>query len=382
MDIFFTRIFMKQAVLEKKKTLLFATAINILLSAGKAIGGVLGNSSALLADALDSLTDLVGDVIVILGVWVAGKPADEQHQFGHYKAESIVTVVAGLLIVGAALSMLVRSISLLISNETPYTQPWTAFVALWSILTCTGMYFFLDARARKHNSPGLGAAAAHKLADAGTSVAALAGIVLSTFFDIHWGDAAASGIVSIWIIRTGVKIILRGGHELLDGATELKMDRQIFNIAQNVSGVSGVHGLKTRSAGGKIFAEMDISISDNLSVADGHVIAHRVRDRLTREMPHLADVIVHIEPAGGERAVRNSIISQSQKILSMESELRSFHGIDVLPSQNGFILVVDVVVSPDITVRHAHMICESLRKRLLDIPKLSDAIIHIDYQKD
>lgn len=365
----------------RQRAALFAATVNIVLFFGKLSGGLLGRSAALLADALDSLTDLLGDVAVLGGVWVAQKPPDDAHQYGHFKAESIATALVGLLIVAGAVAMLARNI-LTFRKPTPQPEIWTVFIAAASIIICTISYLYLRSRAKKYSSPALGAGAAHKLADAFTSVAALIGIVLSVAFHLPWGDRAASAVVAIWVIRTGVKIIFHGGHELLDGAPEPDIEKLAIKIIRETPGVSMVRNLRMRSAGGKIFAELDITIAPNLSITDAHIIAHRVKNRLAEKIENLADAIVHTEPCRKNTIAQSEISHKGMEILSSCKKLRGFHGIAVLPSNNGFILVADIVVSPNITVREAHNIADELRNRMLKIPNLADAILHIDYQRD
>ena len=278
--------------------------------------------------------------------------------------------------------MLARSIHNLAEHTPTIPQTWTALIALASVIICAAVYAFLHKRNKELGSPGIEAAAAHKLADSFTSVAAFIGIVASSLFNIPWGDTVASGIVSLWVMRTGLKITFRGGHELLDGAPGVAVEREILSIAMETPGVTSVRKIRTRSAGGRIFAEMDITTSKELSITNAHVIAHRVRDNLIAKITFLNDVVVHIEPSPDEDSPQDIIKTQAQKILSASKDLRGFHRLAVLSSENGCILVVDIVVPPDITVRNAHHISDDLRQRLLAIPKLADAILHIDYNRD
>ena len=365
----------------RQRAAIFAAAVNIILFFGKLLGGFFGRSSGLLADALDSMTDFLGDVVVLGGVSLAKKPPDEKHQYGHYKAESLVTAIVGLMIIAGAVVMLARGV---FSFGRPATAPelWTAIIAAGSVIICIGTYLYLHNRAGKLSSPALDAGAAHKLADAFTSIAALTGILLSSVFHIRWGDSAASALVAIWVIRTGIVIVSRGGHELLDGAPSSEIENLAIKIIAETPGVINIGDVRMRSAGGRIFAEIDISTSKDLSVADGHIVAHRVRNRLKRNLKNLADAVIHIEPCYKDASQKDEIKKAAQKILAEETQLRGFHGINVLPSNVGFILVADIVVSPSITVKEAHDIAENLRQKLIQIPQLGDAILHIDYKRD
>lgn len=366
---------------ERQRSALVGAIVNISLFFIKLAGGFIGRSSALLADALDSLTDMVGDVIVVGGTWFAEKPADRSHQYGHYKAESLVTAVVGLIIIGSAAAMLIHGV-LKIGKVSAVPELWTLFVALTSIVVNILLYFYLHRKSQKFFSPALDAAALHKLSDAFTSVAAFVGIAAAVLFGIGWADSAASIVVAIWVIRTGMVIVFRGGHELLDGAPSADVEKTAYKIISQTAGVSRVVALRMRSAGGKIFTETDIAVAKELAIEEGHTVAHRVRDELMKNIPNLADVVVHIEPSSRDESIKGKISKRAVEIISSRSGILSFHGIAILSSEQGYILAVDIVVSPDISVRAAHDIADALRNDLLTEINLADAIIHIDYKKD
>jgi len=368
--------------IKKKSAVFFAIAVNIILFIGKLVGGILGGSSALISDSLDSLTDFIGDIIVLGGIWFAGKPPDKKHPYGHYKAESLVTAIVGIIIIASATTMLYRSLISLYTGGFATPRRWTAFVALGSIAGCLITYFYLHRASKKYFSSALEAGAAHKFADALTSLAALLGILLSSFLKIRWGDPAASAIVSLWVMRTGIKIISRGGHELLDGAPDEDFELTVKRTIASIPAVEKIHSLQMRTAGGKVFAHIDISVPSELSIADAHIVAHRVGDVLMTKFPRIADVVVHTEPCDNDRRIEDEIIWKVRKILGKEDEIKNFHGIDALVSENGFIVVADIVVAPEMTVKNAHKIAQRIRDEIIKIENIADAIIHIDYTRD
>ncbi len=366
----------------KKVAATFALIVNVILFASKLVGGILGRSSVLVADSLDSLTDFVGDIIILSGIWIAGKPPDKKHPYGHYKAESIVTAVVGIIIVASATVMMANNIISLVQGEFQTPAKWTLFIAIISIIGCVVTYLYLTNKSKQYSSPALEAGALHKLADALTSVAAAAGISLSVFFGVKWGDSVASIVVAIWVIRTGIKIIFRGGHELLDGAPDDNFKNQISNSIAAVPGVERVIQMRMRTAGGKVFIHADISVSSQLSISDAHIIAHRVRDKIISEYSRLADVVIHTEPCQFTENIQEDIADNAKQILTETDEIQQFHGLNVLTSKKGFIIIVDIVVNPEITVREAHIIADNLHSKLTQIHRVEDAIIHIDYTTD
>ncbi|MCD6595678.1 cation diffusion facilitator family transporter [bacterium] len=367
---------------KKKSAVFFAIAMNTILFVGKLIGGILGHSSALISDSLDSLTDFVGDIVILGGIWFAGKPPDKKHPYGHYKAESLVTAIVGIMIVSSAILMLYRSIFSLYTGNFSTPKQWTGLVAFGSIIGCLITYFYLHRASKKYFSSALEAGAVHKFADALTSVAALIGIFLSSFMKIRWGDPVASAIVALWVSRTGIKIISRGGHELLDGAPDDDFEYAVEQTIISIPAVEKIHSLQMRTAGGKVFAHIDISVPSELSIADAHIISHRVRDVLITKFPRLANVIIHTEPCENESEIENEIITRVRQILTNYDKIKEFHGVDALVSENGFIIIADIVVDPEMKVKNAHRIADEIREKIIEIENIADAIIHIDYTRD
>ncbi len=363
-----------------KGTALLAAAVNSALLLGKLFGGFLGKSSALLSDAVDSLTDLAGDVAVLGGIWLSERPPDDTHHFGHHKLESLAAAVVGFLVVGSAAAIVFRAMASLIRGA-PEPAPWAVAVALGSAAVCLTTHAYLRKRAKALASTAIEAAAIHKLSDAATSLAAAAGIALSSFAKVPWGDAAASVLVALWVLRTGVGIVVRSCNELVDGAPPQSQRAALEEAVLKTPGVEELRSIKVRSAGGKLFVEAEIAVSPSLSVADGHVVAHRVQDRLTKGFPHVVAATVHVEPSEPQNrlpaleAVLRQIAAQDERILG-------FHNLDLLPTRSGSVAVVDIVVPPNMTVVAAHDVAEKVRYGLSALPGVADAIVHIDHRRD
>jgi cation diffusion facilitator family transporter len=364
----------------RKKYVFAAAGVNILLILLKAIGGILGASAALLADALHSLADLITDIIIAIGVSWSEKPADSNHHYGHYKAESLVTAIAGIIISGGAAVMLLHSVLPGEEATARLPRPWTAVIAAFSIFVCFVTYLVLSKGARKLNSPGIAAAAADKLADSLTSVAAAAGITGSLVFQTIWVDRIASVIVALAVLRTGIKILLRGGHELLDGSPSTKVVDNLKQAVMAVDRVENVHSVRMRSAGGRMFAEIDITTCRAGTVEAGHDLVHEVKNVLLKQFTYLEDVVVHVEPC--EENIQQNLQEQIRAIFNECPNCISFHDIEILQSPKGYVATADIQLPENLTVKKAHEIADQLQKKCLAIPRITDAVIHVDYSDD
>ena len=364
----------------RKKYVFIAAGVNVILVIVTAAGGFFGTSAALLADALHSLADLFTNIIIAIGVSWSEKPADSNHHYGHYKAESLVTAIAGILISCGAAAMLLHS---LIPGEVKTTQlpkPWTIGVAVFSIITCIFVYRFLSYGAKKLHSPGIAAAAADKLADSLTSVAAAVGISGSIIFQTVWADRIASVVVALAVLRSGIKILIRGSHELLDGSPSSAIIEQIKQTVSSVDRVENVHSVRVRSAGGRMFAEIDITTCPTGTVEAGHALAHEVKNTLLKQFAYLADAVIHVEPSEGNTI--HDLKEQISAVFSACSHCTSFHDIEILQSLRGYVATADILLPPDYTVKQAHEIADELQKQCLAIPLITDAVIHVDYSDD
>jgi divalent metal cation (Fe/Co/Zn/Cd) transporter len=242
------------------------------------------------------------------------------------------------------------------------------------------VYRVLSHGAKKLHSPGIAAAAADKLADSLTSVAAAVGITGSIVFQTIWADRIASVVVALAVMRTGIKILMRGGHELLDGSPSSTVIDEIKQTINHIDRVEDVHAVRVRSAGGRMFAEIDISTCRAGTVEAGHALAHEVKNSLLNQFAYLEDVVVHVEPCK-----ENTVQDLQQKICAVFSKCThctSFHDVEILQSPKGYVATADIQLPADLTVKEAHAIADDLQKQCLAIPRVSDAVIHVDYSDD
>jgi cation diffusion facilitator family transporter len=274
-------------------------AINLVLAAVKMVAGTLGHSHAVVADALHSLTDLVTDVALLAGVRFWSKPADERHPHGHQRIETLVTVLIGLSLGAVALGLMWDAIvgRHAVGRFTP--TPLALAAAVLSIVVKEVLFRWTLAEGRIVNSPALIANAWHHRSDALSSVpAALAVAVAVLAPEVAFVDRIGALVVCIFILFAATRILAPALSQLIDTGAPREDRRRLREISIGVEGVEDVHAIRTRYVGPNLAVDLHVEVNAELSVEEGHAIGEAVRQRLLDRGPKVADVLVHVEPAG------------------------------------------------------------------------------------
>jgi len=284
-----------------EKTAIHATYFSILGNASlallKGIAGFFGNSYALIADAIESTTDIFASVLVLIGLKYASKPADENHPYGHGRVEPLITfIVVGFLITSATI-IGYESIQ---NIGTPHELPeiWTLFVLgpiiLWKELS----YRFVLKKSKESNSSSLKADAWHHRSDAITSVAAFIGISIALFFGkgFESADDWAALFASGFILYNSYLIFRPALGEIMDEHVYGDLVEEIRKVSLTVEGVKGTEKCFIRKAGMQYHVDLHATVSATISVRLGHEIAHKLKDTLQQEIPQLGQILIHIEP--------------------------------------------------------------------------------------
>ncbi len=271
--------------------------VNLLLGVVKLIGGVIGNSFALIADAINSLGDVVATVVVLFALRVAQRPADAEHPYGHTRAEGIAASNVALLIIVSALFVGWEAIQRI---DGPHDIPptWTLWVAGFNVLIKEGLYQYKMRVGRRTGSAAIIANAWDHRSDAFCSLAVLLGLAAVRLGGPRfiWADEAASLVVVAAIVWSGAQLFRSSASELMDVQAGSGFVDQIRAVATSMAGVEDVETLWVRKSGLEFFADIHIQVDQNLTVAQGHLIGHQVKDRLLEEFSNLRDVLVHLEP--------------------------------------------------------------------------------------
>ncbi len=271
--------------------------LNLILAAAKGTAAFLGNSNALMADAAESLTDILTSVIVWFGIKTAVKEPDEDHPYGHGKAEAIASIIVVVFLLSTAIAIAARGFQLL-WNPTTLPESFTLWVLIIAIILKEGIYRYLKAKAKNLGSSAMLAEAMHNRSDAITSLVALAGISIALIGGGKYvaADAYASLVASVIIVFNAVRIFRPALNELMDAAPPHELIKKIRQIAENVEKVKEVEKCQVRKMGMHYFVDMHVVVDGSMTVYEGHDVAHRVKDAVKHELPYIADVLVHIEP--------------------------------------------------------------------------------------
>jgi len=288
------------------KPIVFATwigiIVNLLLSILKAVGGVLSGSRALLADALHSASDVLSSFVILFGVKIANKPPDEEHPYGHGKAENIASIIVAILLIVVGIEISISSIKVFYGIVPPAPSILALFILLISIGVKEGLYHYKSRLGKKLNSTALIADAWHHRSDSLSSVAALIGVGLSMLGEkLHlsyfiYGDAVAGIVVSIIVMKVGYDLIKASATVILEKVLSKEEIQHYKETVFKIDRVKRIDQLFARTHGSYIIIDIKISVDQHITVKEGHDIAREVKTILMDSHVEIEDVLVHINP--------------------------------------------------------------------------------------
>jgi cation diffusion facilitator family transporter len=278
--------------------------MNVLLTVVKGSVGWWTGSRALVADAVHSAADVIASLVVIVGLRIANKPPDENHPYGHGKAELLSSALVGLFLLAAAVDVGYGAIHAL-SEPPPAPHVLAAATALAAIVIKEALFQYSYRLGQRLNSRSLLASAYDHRSDVVSSTAALLGIVLS-LAGAHWGipwllrmDAAASALVAVLIGKMGIEVMRDATRVLMDtAAAPMELDAYRGFIEQ-IEGVQRIDELRIRDHGRYVIVDVKIGVDAGITVAEGHDIAAEVKRRMMEAYPRVLDVFVHVNPYYG-----------------------------------------------------------------------------------
>ncbi|WP_303031612.1 cation diffusion facilitator family transporter [uncultured Duncaniella sp.] len=281
---------------------LIGSAVNAVLIVLKFIAGIFGKSSAMIADAVHSLSDFITDVIVLVFVKIAGKPRDKGHDYGHGKFETFATMIIGLLLSLAGVGLLANGIDLVIKSCNGHTLERPTMLALViavvSILSKEWLYRFTAAKGREVNSQAVVANAWHHRSDAISSAGTLVGVAGAMFLGDSWRilDPVAAIVVSLFIIKSGYDIMKPSVNELLESSLPEAQETEIRQLVLGVPGIISVHNLRTRRIGNGIAVDMHAKMDGSISLTEAHSRASAAEMAIRGRFGANAIINIHMEP--------------------------------------------------------------------------------------
>jgi cation diffusion facilitator family transporter len=284
------------------KVTLIGSVVNIVLVTFKFIAGTIGNSSAMIADAVHSLSDLITDAAIIVFVRISNKPKDKSHDYGHAKFETFGTLLIGIVLLAVGLGIAwngTEKIFSVIRGEILKVPGMIAFyAAIISIVSKEILYRYTVICGHKLQSDATIANAWHHRSDALSSLGTAAGIGGAILLGEQWTilDPLAALIVSFYIVKVAFQLMKPCIDELMEKSLSDDVENEITSIATSFCGVSDLHGLRTRKLGNKYAMEFHIRMDGKISLAEAHNTMTKIEQRLKERYGHGTHVIIHTEP--------------------------------------------------------------------------------------
>jgi cation diffusion facilitator family transporter len=273
-------------------------AVTAVLALVKLTVGLMGHSAAVVADGLESCGDVVSSGFVLLGLTLAAKPADENHPYGHGRAETLTGLLVGLVLTAGGALISYGSIERL---GLPH-QPLAVYV-VWPLVASVGVKIVLSSvkfrYGRKLNSAALSADAWHDATDTVSAITAIIAVWLTLLSPERFGNADSYGgfIVGLIVIGAGVRVAYETAMQLMDTMPDDRLMSQIRETAMEEAGVRGVEKCFARKTGLRYHVDLHLEVDPDMTVRQSHDLAHRVQDRIQGRLEWVAAVLVHVEPA-------------------------------------------------------------------------------------
>jgi len=272
-------------------------AANLLLIGIKIVGGIFGRSQALLADAAHSGSDLFSDLVVIFGLKMGRKAADEDHPYGHGRIETLAGLFVGFLLLLIGIWIGYEALQAIYQHRSSTPNLLAVIVAAFSIIVKEVLYWYTIVVGRRIHSPALIANAWHHRSDAFSSVAVLIGVGAAWISpDWHLADAIAALVVAFFLLKVSASLSWTAFKELIDTVPEKGVIDRIRTCASRTKGVRDVHDIRARRSGPNVLIELHVVVDRNITVLQGHAIAKDVERCILGDIPGAAKVTIHVDP--------------------------------------------------------------------------------------
>ena len=272
-------------------------AANVALTVAKFLAGILGHSQALIADAVESLADIFSSIIVWRGLVVAETPPDEDHPYGHGKAEPLSAAIVSVMLLLAAVWIAFNALHELNAPRIA-PSPWTLVILIIVIGVKETLFRFVLRESETVSSSAVETDAWHHRSDAITSSAAFIGISISLIggkgYEAadNWAAVAAAAVIA-W---NGWRLLRPAFNELMDRSPDRELIEKIRSVAETIPGVDGVEKCFVRKMGYQFFVDMHLEVDPQMTVENSHRLGHEVKNKVRAEVPSVRDVLIHIEP--------------------------------------------------------------------------------------
>ena len=304
------------------KVAIVTIVVNLILAIGKVVAGIVGNSTAMVSDAVHSASDVLSTFIVLIGARIAVKSEDRDHNYGHDKFENIASIILAMMLFATALALGYAGIQSIISaTKGEFVKPsYIALVAaIVSIVVKEGMYWYTIYYAKKLDSQALKADAWHHRSDAFSSVASFVGI-LGAILGALVLEGIATLLIAVLIIKVSYDIVKVVIKQLTDHAAPEELVSKIYKTIDDDEDVKNIDVLKTRISGSIIYVDAEIAVDSSLNIVDAHAIAERVHDKIEQDFKEVRHIAIHVNPYFGEEKQEETFEEKEKELWEQDKK--------------------------------------------------------------
>ncbi len=300
---------------EIRRVTIVSVIINGILATIKILVGLLGSSAAVFDDGIHSLSDLLSDALVFAAGYYSSAEPDESHPYGHYRFETVVTVLLSAIIIVIGVCIGYSAAQHLLHKTYIIPDVYTIWAILLSIVANDGLFRYILKIGNKIDSDMLRANAYHSRSDSLSSFAVLIGLI-GSFMGYPFLDSVAAIVVGIFIIKVGMELGWKAIYELTESGVKKEEKQEIENTISVLPGVKQIHQLRTRKLGGKVFLDVHVLIEPDSSASEGHFIAETACVALQNKIKNIEDITVHIDTEDHPECLPDKILSTRGEIIA------------------------------------------------------------------
>ncbi|MCW3017489.1 MAG: cation transporter [Solirubrobacterales bacterium] len=355
-----------------QRTALASIAAAMFLVALKLGTGIATGSLSLISAGIESSGDVIAAVLTFLAVRLGGRPADEDHPYGHRRAENLAALGEAAILIGAGVFVVIAAVGQLIAGGEHLEARWYVFAVI-AVAICIDLSRILVSlrTAEKYDSAALRSNAFHFGADLAGSLAVLGGLVLVAA-GVAAGDAIAALVVACVIFAAAGRLIYENARVLMDTTPQDAYAQALSAVADAAPGVE-VQRLRVRESGGRYFADVVVGVPPAQPVLEGHQTADAIEQAVHSALPN-SDVVVHVEPGGRDLSLREEILA----IALAAPAVREVHDVNVFERNGGAIVTLHVKFDRDVPLTDAHRVGDRIEDQLRELPGVTDARTHLE----
>lgn len=352
--------------------------VNFFLAIFKIFAGIWGRSQAMLSDGFHSLSDIFAGILTLTSVKISQKPVDQDHPYGHGKAESIAALCISFILLGMSIVLSYRALNAIFLKIRIVPGLLPLWAALISILVKELLFRYTYYIGKKFDNLAILASASDHRADALTSVAALIGIA-GARLGYTFLDPLAGFVVALFIFKIGIDILRPSLRELMDTSLPEDFIDEIRKLTLSIGGVKRIDDVKTRRLGWRNSIDLSVQIDADLSIEEGHGISNKIEELLLQKLKNIGNIMIHINPGIEGKEEKNRKIEIITRILLRHyQKFVNFHDLSIVRKGNEEQVYLHLVLARKISVEQAHRVCDHLERDIKrELPNFK-VLIHVE----